>query len=92
MKVKPSSMIKRRYLLIEDSNKKEIEKIILDYLGILGYAKSIPQFIQKGENLILAVERSQLTNIRAAFEISDSNAKIIRVSGTIKGLKIKDKN
>ena len=64
-----------------------IEKTILDYVGILGWAKAEPIFVkQSGDNIILAVERKSLNDIRAAFELSKDGMKIIRVSGTIKGL------
>ena len=92
IKIKPSEKSKRRYILLAHTTKKEVESIILDYLGILGWAKANPFFVsQKNKDsnyLILAIDRKQLENIRAAFEISKTKAKIIRVSGTIKGLKI----
>ena len=54
---------------------------------------SIPAFdpekfiTQKNQNkIILAVERSSLTNVRAAFELSQSKIKVLKVSGTLKGL------
>ncbi|MCX8159013.1 MAG: hypothetical protein N3D20_01840 [Candidatus Pacearchaeota archaeon] len=88
LKLKPTMRLKRRYLLISNANKEEIERVILDYLGILGWAKAAPFFVSESENkVILAVNREELNNIRAAFEIALTKAKIIRVSGTLKGLK-----
>jgi RNase P/RNase MRP subunit POP5 len=87
LKSKPSQRIKKRYLLIH-GKKDEVEKAILDYLGILGYAKASPLFVNVNEkqgSLILAVDRAEINNIRAAFEIV-KNVKVIKVSGTIKGL------
>lgn len=87
LKSKASSRIKKRYLLIQAS-KEEIEKAILDYLGILGYAKASPMFIQlkkSKEKIILAIDRKELENVRAAFELV-KGVKILSVSGTIKGL------
>ena len=69
LKLKPSMRIKRRYLLLETKSKDEVEKTILDYIGILGWAKAEPQFITKNSKIILAIERSSLTDIRAAFEL-----------------------
>lgn len=86
MKIKPSDKIKRRYLLIDAKSKSEVEKIILDYVGILGYAKATPVFLEKDKKLILAVERKSLNDIRASFEMCKSNIKILKVSSTIKGL------
>jgi RNase P/RNase MRP subunit POP5 len=87
LKLKPSARIKKHYILFSSSNKDKIEKIILDYIGILGYAKASPKFIKPN---ILSVERKSVTNIKAAFEIADTNIKILRVSGTLKGLNKKN--
>jgi len=76
LKIKPSAKIKRRYLLIEASSKKEIEQTILEYIGILGWAKASPHFVTtKSKKTILAVERKSLTNVRAAFELSTKKNK-----------------
>ena len=49
LKLKPSARINRRYLFIEGS-KEDIEKVILDYIGILGWAKASPFFIKDDAN------------------------------------------
>lgn len=88
LKIKPSAKINRRYLLIEAKNRSEIENTILEYVGILGWAKAAPKFVKtEGKKYILAIERKELTNIRAAFEASDKKINVLRVSGTLKGLK-----
>ncbi len=91
LKQKASAKMHRRYLLISGVEKKLIEKIILDYMGILGYASAAPVFVNDknlgDENIILAVERKALENIRASFEMCNEKVKILRVSGTLKGLK-----
>jgi len=90
LKQKASNKLHRRYLLIEGSDKNIIEKTILDYIGILGWAKSNPIFVQDNDlnekGIVLAVDRKSLDDIRAAFEISNEKIKILRVSGTLKGL------
>ncbi len=86
LKKKPSARIHRRYLLIENSSRNEVEKIILDYIGILGWAECNPEFVN-GDELILAVERKSLDKVRASFELADKKIKIRKVSGTLKGLK-----
>ena len=122
LKTKPSAKIKRRYLLLEAKSKKEVEQVILDYIGILGWAKASPYFISKcqepsdsssgrarvldhtqdahlrtespegpqsisvSKKIILAIERKSLTNVRAAFELSIKKIKVLKVSGTLKGL------
>jgi RNase P/RNase MRP subunit POP5 len=79
-KVDPSNRIRRRYLLT-NSNKEGIEKAILDYIGILGWAKANPMFIEKG---VVAINRKEIDNVKAAFELA--NIKVNRISGTLKGL------
>lgn len=86
MKIKPSAKIKRRYLLLEAKSKKTVEKIILEYIGILGWAKASPVFLEKNNKIILAVERKSFNDVRAAFELCDNNIKILKVATTIKGL------
>jgi len=86
LKIKPSAKIKRRYLLLNAKSKNEVEKAILDYIGVLGWAKAAPHFVERTKKLILAVERKSLTDVRAAFELSTSKIQVQKVSGTIKGL------
>jgi len=80
--LKPSMRENKRYILIEESGKEEVEKSILDYIGILGYSKASPIFARSN---ILAVNRKMLNEIRAALSLA--GIKIKRVSGTIKGLR-----
>ena len=91
MNVQPSLRIKRRYLLLEAENKIIVENVILDSLGTLGWAKAAPLFVDRGGKIILAVAREALHNVRAAFELSDAPIKVLRVSGTLKGLGLKEK-
>jgi len=84
-RIKPSHREKKRYLLIENADKKKIDEAILNYIGILGYAKASPQIIKAGNKLILAVNRKELDKIKASFLFYD--IKIKRVSGTLKKLR-----
>lgn len=90
LKLKKSLRAKRRYLLLEARHRNDVEKVILDYVGILGWARAAPEFPNlfkyKTDKIVLAVERKSLTEIRAAFEISNSEIKVLKVSGTLKGL------
>lgn len=89
MKLKPSARLNRRYLLIKGT-KESVEQAILDYIGILGWAKAAPAFLSHGEGkVIVAVTREELTNVRAAFALTKSNIQVLRVSGTLKGLRVK---
>lgn len=91
LKIKSSSRIKKRYILIETNKKENIEKAILDYIGILGFSKAAPVFVEpfnkiNSNNFILSVDRKELQNVRAAFELSQDKIKVLRVSGMLKGL------
>jgi RNase P/RNase MRP subunit POP5 len=85
VKLNPSEKIKKRYLLIQGS-KAEVEKAILDYIGILGWAKAKPSFLETGKGLVLAVERTSLNDIKASFELCKDKIKVLKVSGTLKSL------
>ena len=88
LKSKPSAKIKRRYLLIDAKSRKEVEEVMLEYLGVLGWAKASPVFVdaKKTEKIVLSIDRKELENVCAAFEISDKKISLTRVSGTLKGL------
>ena len=84
-KLKPTLRENKRYLLLEgDFNKKDIEAAILDYLGVLGYAKASPMWISAN---ILAVNREALNHVRASFVVGGKNIQVARVSGTLKKLR-----
>ncbi|MEM3112999.1 MAG: hypothetical protein QXI33_01095 [Candidatus Pacearchaeota archaeon] len=83
--LKPSMKEKKRYLLLKGNfSKNDIEKAIMYYIGALGYAKASPIFVSKK---ILAVNRSEIEKIKASFALSD--IRVVKVSGTLKGLKNK---
>lgn len=89
LKINPSARTKRRYLLAAGGKREEIENILLDYLGVLGWAKASPLFIEGGKKeglFVISVERKEVDNVKAAFELSGKNIKIVKVSGTLKGL------
>jgi len=79
LKTKPSDKIHRRYLLVL-GNKREIENVLLDSLGEIGFAKAMPFFVSEFEGkTVLAVERNSLNKVK-------SKLKTIKTSGTLKGL------
>ena len=88
LKLRPSDRMNRRYLLLETKHRDEVEKIILEYIGVLGWAKSSPLFIKTPNKnfLILSINRKSLEDIRAALEISGGKIKILKVSGTLRGV------
>ena len=87
LKTKPTERIKRRYLLIEAENKEVVERSLLDYIGLLGWAKAQPVSVSSSLGLVLSIDRAWLSHARAAFVISTDKIKIKKVSGTLAGLK-----
>jgi RNase P/RNase MRP subunit POP5 len=90
LKIKPSAKIKRRYFLLQGGTRGEVEKVILDYIGILGWAKgscvfAVGKGVPKGK-VVLVVAREAVNDVRASFEIADTGVTILKVSGTLKGL------
>ncbi len=68
--LKPSHKERKRYLLIEGKNadKESIEEAILNYVGVLGYAKASPRIVkQNNRRIILSINRKELDKVRAAF-------------------------
>ncbi len=87
LKLKSSARDRKRYILI-NGKKEDVERAILDYIGILGWAKASPRFVSFGrDSCVLAVNREQLENVKASFVVSDKQIDVLRVSGTLKGLR-----
>ena len=86
LKLKPSARDKRRYFLVGASNAK-VEAAILEYVGVLGFAKSAymkvnaPEF--RGKTVGSCLVKS-LNDVRAALAFA--GIRIEKVSGTLKGL------
>jgi len=84
--LKPSMREKKRYLLLSGNfTRKEVENAIMKYVGLLGYAKASPQWI---EGKILAINRSEINNVRGSLALTDS-VSVSKVSGTLKALREK---
>ena len=77
----------RRYILLAGASKEQIEQTILEFIGVLGWARAAPLFVQRiGKDVVLAVERGSLDEVKAAFAASPLGIQVLRVSGTLKGL------
>ena len=76
----------KRYLDVL-GKREHVEKAILDYIGILGWAKAAPVFISTSEHTcVLGVNREKIVDVKAAISLSEHNLKVKRISGTLKGL------
>jgi len=88
--LKPSMRENKRYLLIKGKNLKEnIEKSILEFIGILGMSKTGLGFIKTGKDFtIISVNREMVDSVRASFAVFQDKITVEKVSGTLKGLKL----
>ena len=87
--LKPSMRENKRYLLVEGKElRKNVEKAILDFIGVFGYAKAGLEWIKSGENdAIISVNREAVNSVRACLAVWPKKIEVKKVSGTLKGLK-----
>ncbi|MBU0894898.1 MAG: hypothetical protein KKF48_00080 [Nanoarchaeota archaeon] len=86
--LKPSMKENKRYLLVRGKNLKiNIEKAILEFIGVLGYSKACPKIIKSGVDFaVLSVNREAINSVRASFAVCPDKVGVEKVSGTLKGL------
>ena len=85
LRLKPSAKDNRRYLIINETDNKKIEKAIFDYIGILGFAKSGYLQVKKENGKIIgSVKREEIEKVKAALTLAGIS--ILRISGTLRGL------
>ena len=87
--LKPSMRENKRYLVVrgKDVSKENIEKAILEFIGVNGMSKCGLEFVKKRDDkIIIGVNREMVDSVRASLCIYKDKMEVIRVSGTIKGL------
>lgn len=86
--LKPSMREKKRYLLIQGKNlKKNIEKAILDFVGVLGLSQCGLSFVKSNNNsAIICVNRESVDKVRASLCVFPEKMEVVKVSGTLKNL------
>ena len=68
--------------------RENVEKAILDFIGVLGMSKAGLEWVKFTENsAIIAVNRKSVEHVRASFAVWPEKIEIKRVSGSLKGLK-----
>ena len=87
LKLLPSLKEKKHYLVFS-GEKEKVEKSLLEFLGILGFAKANPVIVEIKKNYgILSFNSKYADEIRTAFAFS--NIRTLGISGTIKKAKEK---
>ncbi len=86
--LKPSARENKRYLLVRGKNlKSNIEKAILDFVGVLGMSKTGLGWIKSGkDSVIISVNREMLDSVRASLCVWHEKMSVEKVSGTLRGL------
>ncbi len=99
LKLIPSLREKRHYLVLivegkaqEDKIKEIINKAILDFIGVLGYAKAGPLFVETGKiknkiYFIISVTTKYVDKVKASLALIHEPSlsfRCVGVSGTIK--------
>lgn len=89
--LKPSMREKKRYLLVKGKNlKTNIEKAILEFIGVLGMSKVGLSWIKtdsKTNSAIISINRGMVDSVRASLVVLPDKIEVVRVSGTLRGLK-----
>ena len=85
--LKPSIRERKRYLLVK-GDIKNIEKAILEGIGVLGMSKTGFGWIKTGkESAVISINREALNHVRASFAIWPKKIEVEKVSGTLRGLR-----
>lgn len=89
--LKPSMRENKRYLFIEGENlKKNVERAILEFIGVLGFSKIGLSWIDEKENSgIISINREMVDSVRASICVFPKKMEVKKVSGTLKGLRDK---
>ncbi len=90
--LKPSMREHKRYLLVKGSIN-EIQKAIQDFIGVLGMSKIGLIWVKKNkDSAVIGVNRESLNHVRASFAVWDKKISVEKVSGTLRGLGMKNGN
>ncbi len=86
--LKPSMRENKRYLLVVGANlKANIERAILDFIGVLGMSRTGLSYIKTNKNsAIISINREAINEVRASFCVWPEKISVKKVSGTLKGL------
>jgi RNase P/RNase MRP subunit POP5 len=87
--LKPSMREDKRYLLVSGKNVKEnVEKAILDFIGVLGLSKcGLSVISHDSGKAIICINREMVDKVRASISVWPEKMEVLRVSGTLAGLK-----
>ena len=87
--LKPSMRENKRYLFIHGKNLKEnVEKAVLEFVGVLGMSKTGLGWIKSSkDSAIISINREAVNQVRASLAVWPDKMTVEKISGTLKGLK-----
>ncbi len=87
--LRPSMKENKRYLLVAGKNPREnIEKAILDFIGVLGMSKTGLSFVKtEKDSAIICINREAVNDVRASLVVFPEKMTVKKVSGTLKALR-----
>jgi len=86
--LKPSAREKKRYLLVKGKNlKTNIERAILDFIGVFGMSKCGLSWIKSEKDFaVICVNREMVEPVRAGLCVWPEKISVEKVSGTLRGI------
>lgn len=86
--LKPSARENKRYLKVRGRNlKQNIEKAILEFVGVLGLSECGLSFVEcKNDSAVICANREAVNKIRASLCVFPEKMEVVKVSGTLRGL------
>ena len=87
--LKPSMRENKRYLLVRGKNlRANVEKAILEFVGVLGMSKTGLGWIKtEKDSVIISVNREAVDSVRASLCAFSEEIEVKKVSGTLRGLR-----
>ncbi|HLA23137.1 MAG TPA: hypothetical protein VJZ93_01220 [Candidatus Nanoarchaeia archaeon] len=86
--LKPSLRENKRYLLVKGKDVNKIEKVILEFIGVLGFSKTGLSWIKREkDSAVICINREAVNEIQASFAASKEDISVKKVSGTLRGLR-----
>jgi RNase P/RNase MRP subunit POP5 len=86
----PSHKEDKRYLLVHGKElKKNIERAILEFSGVLGMSKCGLSFISSNSvknSAVICINRESVDLVRASLAVFPEKMEVLKISGTLKGL------
>lgn len=87
--LKPSMRENKRYLFVKGKNlKSNIEKAILNFIGVLGMSKTGLSWIRsEKDTAVISINREMVDSVRASLCVWPEKMSVEKVSGTLKSLR-----